>query len=715
MGKRFLTHTIDVQKLAYLVCIAVHVLYFLSDPNQTYLLRSSLFQVQFQAFRLFAEVALVPGLVCIAFVELIKHRFGIVKAFVSVFGLILCNVVSGGQPDFNLLSLYWLVVACPTSVADTDIIGTVFVAGTLGSLITIALALCGDIPNMIKYWHGVLRYGLGFFRDFYCAADLTVLVSAWVYWNLRKWKLYKYAVALSAGIIVYAIANVRAVFVILLVQLIGIALWRATIVHDRMHLWLFRLVRMSAALLPLLFTGLSLFLGVYVDGAKASSNSSYGILKELLAVRVAPWNNGIEEVGLSFFGGSGKPTDTFDSTYLTVSVTYGMVFAILIALLCVYCWLRLVSKDHYYIVLFATSMSVLGFTMRFVDVPAFNYSILFLATLIARDVKNRPVPSLSTIGSRLALGLAARRNKLLAVAAVTGAVAVVLIAANVVGLAGKPHSVSAGYAHTTASFPDGTVEAVGRNDYGQCNVGRWRGITAASAGHLHTVGLCVDGTVVARGNNYYGQCDVGDWDDIVEISAGYQHTVGLRSDGSVVAVGSTKNGRCDVDEWRDVVAVAAGGAHTVGLRSDGTVVATGRNDDGRCNVKDWDDVVAIDTSYRHVVALRSDGRVYAAGNNEYGQCDVDDWTDIVAISAGYNHTVGIHSDGTVIATGSREYDECDVNGWANITAVAAGGRHTVAVKNDDTFEACGSNRAGQCEIRYDRILKPYTASIDRAN
>ena len=57
-----------------------------------------------------------------------------------------------------------------------------------------------------------------------------------------------------------------------------------------------------------------------------------------------------------------------------------------------------------------------------------------------------------------------------------------------------------------------------------------------AAGYSHTVGLKADGTVVAVGNNDYGQCGVGGWTGIVQVTAGhYRHTVGLKSGRTVVA------------------------------------------------------------------------------------------------------------------------------------------------------------------------------------
>jgi hypothetical protein len=148
--------------------------------------------------------------------------------------------------------------------------------------------------------------------------------------------------------------------------------------------------------------------------------------------------------------------------------------------------------------------------------------------------------------------------------------------------------VSAGYGHTVGLKSDGTVVAVGWNNYGQCKVDDWKDIIQVAAGGFHTVGLRSDGTVVAVGDNSYSQCKINDWKDIIQVAAGYYHTVGLRSDGTVVAVGDDSYGQCKVDDWKDIIQVTAGYAHTVGLRSDGTVVAVGDNSYGQCKVDEWD-------------------------------------------------------------------------------------------------------------------------------
>ena len=75
---------------------------------------------------------------------------------------------------------------------------------------------------------------------------------------------------------------------------------------------------------------------------------------------------------------------------------------------------------------------------------------------------------------------------------------------------------------------------------------------AIAAGSNHTIGLKSDGTVAAVGWNEYGQCNVSDWRDIVAVAAGCAHTIGLKSDGTVVAVGDNEYGQCDVSGWRGI-------------------------------------------------------------------------------------------------------------------------------------------------------------------
>ena len=259
--------------------------------------------------------------------------------------------------------------------------------------------------------------------------------------------------------------------------------------------------------------------------------------------------------------------------------------------------------------------------------------------------------------------------------------------------------IQCGHRQTVGLKADGTVVAVGDNEYGQCNVSDWRDIVAIDTDGSHTVGLRNDGTVVAVGDNEYGQCNVSDWRDIVAIATStFGYTVGLKADGTVVAVGYNQDGQCNVSDWRNIVAIAAGGDHTAGLRSDGTVVAVGDNEYDQCNVSDWRNIVAIAADESYTVGLRTDGTVVAVGDNEYGQCDVSDWRDIVAIDTDGSHTVGLRNDGAVVAVGDNEYGQCDVSDWRDIVAISVDLFYTVGLRSDGTVVAVGENNESRCDV-----------------
>lgn len=259
-------------------------------------------------------------------------------------------------------------------------------------------------------------------------------------------------------------------------------------------------------------------------------------------------------------------------------------------------------------------------------------------------------------------------------------------------------TIAVGTFHTVGLKSNGTVVAIGRNEFGECDIDDWQNIIDVNAGFDLTVGLKSDGTVVAAGYNEDGQRDVSEWQNIVAISTGALHTVGLKSDGTVVATGWNGEGECNVNVWTDIVAISAGWADTVGLKADGTVVAVGLNTDNQCDVSEWTDIVAIGAGRWHTVGLKSDGSVVAVGSNKYGACNVGEWKDVIAIVAGQTHTIGLKSDGTVVATGNNDYGQCDVSEWQNIVAISVGEYNTVGLKSDGTIVAVGDDKFGKCNV-----------------
>ena len=149
---------------------------------------------------------------------------------------------------------------------------------------------------------------------------------------------------------------------------------------------------------------------------------------------------------------------------------------------------------------------------------------------------------------------------------------------------------------------DGTVVATGSNVLGYdanwklreaaegevmpCDVQKWSNIVAIACGYDNTVGLRSDGTVVAVGSNEYGQCNVSDWSDIIAVACGESSIVGIRMDGSVVATGRNEEGQCNVKDWRNIIGITCDSYSTIGLRSNGTIVAAGQYSSKEYNVSD---------------------------------------------------------------------------------------------------------------------------------
>lgn len=268
--------------------------------------------------------------------------------------------------------------------------------------------------------------------------------------------------------------------------------------------------------------------------------------------------------------------------------------------------------------------------------------------------------------------------------------------------------IGAGFGHTVALNLDGTVTAIGRNDYGQCNVSDWKDCVAVGAWYEITVALKADGTVLATGNNKFGQCNVENWTDCVAVAPGTCHTVALRKDGTVLATGRNTEGQCDVSEWTDCVAVAAGSFHTVGLKADGNVIATGENEDGQCNVWDmmYNNCIAIAAGAVHTVALKADGTILATGGNKEGQCNVSNWKDCYGIFAGEYSTVALQRFASPIRTGRNNNFGCNIDALSGSASITVGHNHTIGLKrNGELLVWRESNNYHECDVHNWKLFK----------
>ena len=82
-------------------------------------------------------------------------------------------------------------------------------------------------------------------------------------------------------------------------------------------------------------------------------------------------------------------------------------------------------------------------------------------------------------------------------------------------------------------------------------------ILFAEAAKNHTAAVLSDGTVTAVGSNDFGQCETEKWTDIVQVAVGDRFTIGLKSDGSAVSAGAVD--LSGYDTKNNIISIGANG------------------------------------------------------------------------------------------------------------------------------------------------------------
>ena len=200
---------------------------------------------------------------------------------------------------------------------------------------------------------------------------------------------------------------------------------------------------------------------------------------------------------------------------------------------------------------------------------------------------------------------------------------------------------SPGAHHTVFLRTDGTVEAQGNNDYGQCVVGDLRGIVWAAAAAQCTLAVDESGQVQVRGACPY-RAEAERWREIRSLACGSYHAVGLRRDGQVCFAGGPLAPavfrRAAPPMAVPVTAVAAASDCALMLHKDGTVTFAGREGDPRREAARWKRITAVAVESQYAVGLTEDGRVLLAGERhpmlDMGRAKAAEWSDMAAVACG---------------------------------------------------------------------------------
>ncbi len=234
-------------------------------------------------------------------------------------------------------------------------------------------------------------------------------------------------------------------------------------------------------------------------------------------------------------------------------------------------------------------------------------------------------------------------------------------------------------AHTLFRMPDGSVKALGGNEYGQCLVQDWRNVVAVAASPSHSLGLRSDGRVYAAGNNEYGQCETGSWHDIVAVAAGSRVSFGLRADGTVEACGDVARCMDEAASWTGIRAILATelDRKLIGLDEEGNLRYAGFTDE-MPEVSGWEDVYSLGygrTHGIHVLGLCEDGSVRCAVLEEYErQGQYDDAEALSGLQQLCSNTplLGVKKDGTAAFMETADESlQAELRTWTELEAISS--------------------------------------------
>jgi alpha-tubulin suppressor-like RCC1 family protein len=293
-------------------------------------------------------------------------------------------------------------------------------------------------------------------------------------------------------------------------------------------------------------------------------------------------------------------------------------------------------------------------------------------------------------------------------------------------------TVSAGVYNSLFTKSDGSLWAMGLNNYGQLGDGTYSQINAPEK-------IASGVTSVACGSTYDAS------------GATQNHTLFVKSDGSLWAMGYDSSGelgdgtsgRTNTPEQivsSGVTAVAAGTHHSLFVKNDGSLWAMGLNSFGQCGISVPKTnqpvrvvaagVTAVAAAKAHSLFLKTDGSLWAMGVNTVGQLGDPSITvstnqpdqivssNVIAIAAGTSFSLFLKNDGSVWAMGYNLKGQLG-DGTTNsvfqpervvtngVVAVSAGDSHSLFIKSDGSLWGMGDNSFGQLGLGItNNVLRP---------
>lgn len=228
------------------------------------------------------------------------------------------------------------------------------------------------------------------------------------------------------------------------------------------------------------------------------------------------------------------------------------------------------------------------------------------------------------------------------------------------------------------------------------------GVRQLSRSRNHELILRSDGTVEASGSNNFGQCVVKDLENIASVLAGPNVSYAVGQDGRVYVRGSCPFAGV-VAKWRGVSRLAAGDHHLIALTESGKVYFAGAINAPEVFRHDcpWENIVSIAAANDYALALDRNGRVFFAGYaDDAERKKAAAWSNIVAIAADDMYAIGLTRNGTVRLAGEGGFLDRGKSAaaqWQQMVTVEAAGGCIGGVSLDGKLHLAGDSFARKTE------------------
>ena len=269
-------------------------------------------------------------------------------------------------------------------------------------------------------------------------------------------------------------------------------------------------------------------------------------------------------------------------------------------------------------------------------------------------------------------------------------------------------------AERCVAFMDAQTRTLHRFPVGG-NYEKRMGVRQISRSRNHELILLSDGTVEASGSNNFGQCVVNGLQNIAYVLAGPNVSYAVGQDGRVYARGSCPFADV-VEKWRDVYMLAAGDHHLVALTKKGKVYFAGAINSPEVFRHEcpWENISSIAAANDYALALDSKGKVYFAGYaDDAARSRAAGWNDMAAIAADDMYAVGLTRSGDVLIAGEGGFldrGRSEAAQWKRMISISASGGCIGGLTQDGELRLAGDSFVRRTER--DRLTAEWRAMVD---